>query len=226
MDGKLGRKGIGYANSADLINWSEQQYIPVMHHELEAQNCWAPELFYDDVEERYMIYWSTTIPGRFPETDSSGDKGRNHRIYYTTTKDFEKFASTQLLYDPGFNVIDATIQKINEEYVMFVKDETKYPKSEKNIKIAKSASLTGDYSAASGPITPNYWVEGPTVTNTENGWIVYFDKYRKGAMGAVISKDLEHWTDVSDRIHFPAGTRHGTVLKVSKSIVRKLQQRY
>jgi len=221
-----GEKGIGYANSADLINWSEQQYIPVMHHELEAQNCWAPELFYDDVEERYMIYWSTTIPGRFPETDSSGDKGRNHRIYYTTTKDFEKFASTQLLYDPGFNVIDATIQKINEEYVMFVKDETKYPKPEKNIKIAKSASLTGDYSAASGPITPNYWVEGPTVTNTENGWIMYFDKYRKGAMGAVISTDLEHWTDVSNRIHFPAGTRHGTVLKVSKSIVRKLQQRY
>jgi len=26
-------KGVGYANSADLINWSHQKYIPVMEHE-------------------------------------------------------------------------------------------------------------------------------------------------------------------------------------------------
>ena len=34
-------KGIGYANSTDLINWSEQKYIPVMRHEPDARNCWA-----------------------------------------------------------------------------------------------------------------------------------------------------------------------------------------
>ncbi|MEA3462682.1 MAG: glycosyl hydrolase, partial [Bacteroidota bacterium] len=28
-----GEKGIGYARSADLMNWSEQQYLPVMEHE-------------------------------------------------------------------------------------------------------------------------------------------------------------------------------------------------
>ena len=40
-------KGIGYANSTALIHWSEQKYLPVMKHETEARNCWAPELFYD-----------------------------------------------------------------------------------------------------------------------------------------------------------------------------------
>ncbi|KAA6342531.1 beta-galactosidase [termite gut metagenome] len=30
---------IGYASSKDLIHWSEQQAIPVMIHEPEAQNC-------------------------------------------------------------------------------------------------------------------------------------------------------------------------------------------
>src|SRR5690606_1638553 len=37
-------KGIGYAYSHDLINWSTQQYLPVMEHESGARNCWAPEL--------------------------------------------------------------------------------------------------------------------------------------------------------------------------------------
>ena len=40
---------IGYASSRNLIHWSEQQAIPVMMHEPEAHNCWAPELFYDEI---------------------------------------------------------------------------------------------------------------------------------------------------------------------------------
>ena len=74
-----------------------------------------------------MIYWATTIPGRFPETDTTGDDGYNHRMYYTTTQDFVHFSDTKLLYDQGFNVIDATIQQIDGQYVMFLKNEVKYP---------------------------------------------------------------------------------------------------
>jgi beta-galactosidase len=36
---------IGYASSRDLIHWSEQRAIPVMKHEPQALNAWAPELF-------------------------------------------------------------------------------------------------------------------------------------------------------------------------------------
>jgi sucrose-6-phosphate hydrolase SacC (GH32 family) len=57
--------GIGYASSADLIHWSEQQFIPVMKTEPTARNCWAPEIFYVAGNRMYMIYWATTIPGRF-----------------------------------------------------------------------------------------------------------------------------------------------------------------
>src|SRR5690606_30922976 len=34
-------KGIGYASSDDLINWSKQEFIPVMEHEDKDRNCWA-----------------------------------------------------------------------------------------------------------------------------------------------------------------------------------------
>ncbi len=214
-------KGIGYANSDDLINWSEQQYIPVMEHEPLARNCWAPELFYDEDSEQYLIYWATTIPGRFPETDSTGDNGYNHRMYYTSTRDFVEFSETKLLYDKGFNVIDATIQKVDDTYYMFLKNEIRYPEPEKNIRIATSTNLLGPYSEASEPMTDN-WVEGPTAVETDMGWIVYFDRYRDHEMGAVLSKDLKDWADISDQIDFPEGTRHGTVFKVNRNILEGL----
>ncbi len=214
-------KGIGYASSPDLINWSEQQYIPVMEHEKDARNCWAPELFYDEVNGDYMIYWATTIPGRFPATDSLGDKGLNHRIYYVTTKNFKNFSKTKLLFDPGFNSIDATIKKVDETYIMFVKNETLKPIPEKNIRIVRSKYLTHGWGTASDPITPS-WTEGPTAIQLNGKWIVYFDLYRNHRMGAVISDNLEHWTNITDSIHFPEGTRHGTVFKTSSDILEKL----
>ena len=214
-------RGIGYANSTDLINWSEQKYIPVMHHEADARNCWAPELFYDSKSKQYLICWATTIPGRFPDTDSLGDDGYNHRMYFTTTKDFVDFSETKLFYDKGFNVIDATLIKKNEKYIMFLKDETLKPKPEKNIKIAESHHLFDNWSEASESITKN-WVEGPTVMKINDEWIVYFDMYTNHRMGAVSSSDLIHWTDISDKINFPDGTRHGTVFKVKESVLNNI----
>ena len=173
-----GENGIGYASSSDLINWSEQQFIPVMEHEPEARNCWAPEIAYDKTTKQYMIYWSTTIPGRFPETEKSGDNGYNHRMYYTTTKGFEDFSPSKLLYDKGFNVIDGTIIKNDYEYVMVLKDETRHP-VEKNLRVTTSNSFTGPYSSPSEPFTDTkeYWAEGPSIVKHNDKWIVYFDKY-------------------------------------------------
>jgi beta-xylosidase len=73
-------RGIGLAHSKDLIHWSEQQFIEVMKHEPTAKNCWAPEIFYDEATETYLIFWATTIPGRFPATENPKDDN-NHRLY-------------------------------------------------------------------------------------------------------------------------------------------------
>lgn len=218
-----GEKGIGYANSEDLVNWSEQQYIPVMEHEPDARNCWAPEIAYDKDSKQYMIYWSTTIPGRFPETDTTGDGGYNHRMYYVTTKDFKKFSETKLFYDQGFNVIDGTVIKERDKYLMIIKDETRYP-PEKNLRLAKGKSFTGPYGKPGPPITGDYWAEGPSIVKHDGQWIVYFDKYRKKSMGAVVTKDWKEWDDISEKLSFPEGTRHGTVLKVPERILQNIKK--
>lgn len=215
-------RGIGYATSDDLIHWSDQRYLPVMEHEPEARNAWAPEVYYDEAKDQYLIFWSSTITGRYPETQSEKENSYNHRMYYVTTKDFEEFSETGLFYEPGFNVIDGTIVKEGGEYVMFIKDETIKP-AEKNIRITRSKHLPGGFGPASPPITGDYWAEGPTAIQIGEQWLVYFDKYIDKQMGAVASKDLLHWEDISDQVRFPAGMRHGTVFKVTAEEFLKLK---
>ncbi|MBS1512585.1 MAG: glycoside hydrolase family 43 protein [Bacteroidetes bacterium] len=215
-------KGIGYASSKDLIHWSDQQFIPVMAKEDSARNCWAPEITFDKRKKRYMIYWATTIAGKYP-VDPKVENGYNHRLYYVTTKDFVHYSKTKLLYDKGFNVIDATIVPNGKQYLMFLKDETRNP-PQKNIRIATSKKLTHGFTVPSSPITGKYWAEGPTTLYHNGTWIVYFDKYTEHKYGAVQSTDLKTWTDISDTISLPKGIRHGSIFKVTEEELQRLLQ--
>jgi hypothetical protein len=224
-----GEQGIGYASSPDLIDWTPQQYLPVMEHEPEARNCWAPELLYDDAAKQFFIYWATTIPGRFPATDGQTrrderKRGYDHRIYYVATKDFRTFSDAKLCYDHGFNVIDAAVVKDGARYVMFLKDETDAPHTpQKNIRVAFSDSAAGPFSPPSEPITDGYWAEGPTPLKVGDRWLVYFDKYTDHKYGVVSSSDLIHWTDESGRLEVPPGMRHGTAFAVPPEVIERLR---
>lgn len=219
---------IGYANSKDLVNWSEQKAIPVMAHEDSVVNCWAPEINYIPQEEQFIIYWSSTITDQFPETANSTDNGsrRNHRIYYTLTSDFVDFTPTELLYEPGFNVIDASIYPLEDgRYAMFIKNETELPEAEKNLRLAYADKITGPYSVAGPPITGDYWAEGPTALQIDGQWHLYFDKYRKDEFGLLVSDDLENWEEQSEQLSMPEGIRHGTAFKVPLSFLEALRNK-
>lgn len=214
-------RGIGYCSSKDLLEWSAQSYLPVMAHEEKARNCWAPEIFYDRSGSQYLIYWSTTIDGEFSETQPYGDDGLNHRIYYVTTKDFKKFSETRLFYDGGFNVIDANIIQNGSSYFLFMKDETLSP-PHKHVRFAQGKNLFA-FNEAGPAITPNhYWAEGPTAVQLDDEWIVYFDKYKINQIGAVRSKNLQHWEDVSHQLDFPLGAQHGYVQRIPRSAILHL----
>jgi beta-galactosidase len=214
---------IGYTSSRDLINWSEQKAIPVMAHEPTAKNCWAPEMVYDPLNKNYIIFWATTIPGRHLDVASSeSEKGLNHRMYCTTTSDFKTFSPTKMFFNPSFSVIDATILPRANSYYMFLKNENPNP-AEKNIRLTQSAFATGPYPIeVSAPITGKYWAEGPTALVVGDYVYVYFDKYMEHKYGAVRSKNMKDWEDVSDKITFPDGVRHGTALKVSNEIFKNI----
>jgi hypothetical protein len=215
--GWKGDKGFGYASSKDLLHWTEQRTINVMEHEPSTVNVWAPELYYDSETKQYIIIWASTIPHRFPK--GVEDEDNNHRLYYTTTKDFQTFTPARLFLDPGFSVIDAVVVKpAAGKYTLVLKDNTR---PERDIKVAFGPHATGLYTNVSRAFTPNF-TEGPTVAKVNNEWLIYFDAYRDKYYGAVKTKDFKTFTNISDQVYLPVGHKHGTILKVPESVLDHL----
>jgi hypothetical protein len=215
---------IGVAHSRDLIHWSEQARVPVMEHEPEALNTWAPDLFYDGATGEFVITWASSIPGRFPATDTLAQKtsrGRaDHRLYYVTTKDFRTYSHAALLYDGGFAAIDGTMTKRGDTYYLVMKDETFYPPV-RNLRIASSKHATGPY----GPASPSFTAhdtEGPSVLHSGDWWYVYYDEYTRGHYGAVRTKDFEHFEPFTDSLKAPRGMRHGSAFLAPESVLKGL----
>ena len=221
-----GDRGFGYACSKDLIHWSEQRFIEVMK-DTSTVNVWAPELFWDDVKRQAVIIWASCIPGKYP--DGQEDHKNNHRLYYTTTKDFKTFAPTKLMIEPGFSCIDATlVKRNNKDYVMVLKDNTR---PERDIKVAYAKSPYGPWSKASEPFTGKM-MEGPTTVKVprktkdgkaeEVGWLIYYDRYELKDFGAHFTKDFVTFEDVSNKVSVPKLHKHGTIFEADEAILNGL----
>jgi hypothetical protein len=213
---------IGYAFSDDLRHWSEQRAISVMPGEPGLQNCWAPEAFYEERSGEFVVVWASTIRGRFTETLGTGSDDNNHRLYAFRTRDFQTIGPAKLFYDPGFQVIDASIFRAGSRYAMAVKNETLTPPA-KYIFLTFANSLDGPWTKPGDRISGEDWAEGPSPVRIGEWWYVYFDKYRKRTYGAVRSKDLANWEDISGRLVFPEGARHGTAFHAPRRIVDRLK---
>lgn len=214
-------RAIGYASSTDLAHWSAQHELPVMMHEPQARNCWAPELFLDQERGLFYLYWSSTVTGSCPDSTAS-EEGYNHRLFFTATHDFRMLTPSALFYDPGFNCIDGTLVRVSaDRLALFFKDERLTP-PQKNIRVAFGSAPDGIFGPASEPITGDCWAEGPTVIRIGGRWHLYYDCYQEGRYGAAVSDDLEHWEDRSDRVSFPPGARHGTVFRAPRPVLRAL----
>ena len=205
-------KGIGVAHSKDLIEWSPQQFVPVMEHVAGAQNCWAPEIFFDADNDRFLIFWSTTMV-RKPDA--------SHRIFYVETRDFKTYSPAKKLYDEGFSVIDAFIVKSGPgRFTMVMKAERELPKPTKHLRVAEATRADGPYSPASPAISVD-WVEGPSLLKRDGRWIVYYDEYTRKKYGALQSDDLKIFHPVQG-LEFPPGVRHGTAFEVPADIAARL----
>jgi len=212
-----GDNGFGYASSKDLIHWSEEQKVPVMAKEPETVNVWAPEVFYDDVKKEFVVVWASCVPHRFEK--GIEDENNNHRLYYITTKDFKTISETQLFYDPGFSVIDATIVKRgDQDYVLVMKDNTR---AMRNLKVAFAKSPTGPYTPASVPFTESF-VEGPTTAKVGDDYYIYFDVYERKIFGAMKTRDFIHFQNKTDELKMPVGHKHGTIVKIPYSDLKRL----
>lgn len=209
-------QGFGYADSTDLIHWSEQKFIPVMTNEPATVNVWAPEVFYDSGQ--FYIYWASTIPGRFP--NHLEPTNNNQRLYFTVTRDFKTFAPTKLFFDPDYSVIDPFVLKDGDRYVLVHKDNSRPMLC---VRAAFGDSPAGPWHDSTLPFTYKY-CEGPCALKIGDAWLIYFDAYRKKIYGAVSTRDFKTFTDITDQVVFPPGHKHGTAIRVPRAILDNLLQ--
>ena len=215
--GWKGDRGFGYASSKDLINWSEQQFVPVLQKEETVINVWAPELFYDDVKKEYVIIWASTIPHRYAKGVEAEDN--NHRMYSVTTKDFKTFSEAKLFLEPGYSVIDAVIvKKAKEDYVLVLKDNTR---PMRNLKVAFSKDALGPYTGISEPFS-GLLTEGPSVLKIGKNWLIYYDAYGEKRYAAIRTSDFKTFKDVSAETVIPTGHKHGTIVEVDRKVIKGL----
>jgi hypothetical protein len=213
-----GDRSFGYARSRDLVHWEDQRFIPVMEHEPETVNVWAPELFYDAPRNRFIIVWASTIPGRFP--DYLEPRTNNHRLYYTITRDFRQFAPTKLFWDPGYSVIDAQIVFTDPGYVLVHKDNTR---PERRLRVAFGSSPLGPWRDIWPPITEPF-TEGPSALKVGDEWIIYYEAYRDGEYRALKSRDFRIFRNATREMTFPPGLKHGTAFRATRADLERLLQ--
>ena len=109
--------------SNDLIHWDKEMKIDLesegnlaalgLSNADEMKAAWAPQVIYDPVTGCYMAYYSVGFPDR-------------HRIYYQLLdEELNVLTEPRLLFDPGYDVIDADIvwNDIDQRYVMIYKWE-------------------------------------------------------------------------------------------------------
>jgi hypothetical protein len=200
LDTIMGYSQITVANGKDFKNfqnWDQldaqgSRQVPIADKIPNASCTWAPEIFWDDIQNKYMIYWSTEI----------GNQGK--RGYYILTSDFKTFTNPEKFFDPGFAEIDGDMLKVsNNLYYFFFKDERAdsqkvYYVTATNPQGKDAQGVVGKgWSAVSAkPITALQGCEGPTSIKIGNEYRVYFDPYSaRQNYRMVKSTDLITWQD-------------------------------
>lgn len=200
-------KTIGYANSKDLVHWSEPVALSLMENEPRTKLCWAPEMRWDAAKQHFLVYWTSSLKGESPEY---------WRTYATTTKDFKTFTPTKLFFDPGHSQIDASILPADGKFYLF------YKHSWQGNRYAVADKLDGPYTNPAPLFTNDEW-EGAWPLRTEGGYFAYIDRFKsRERMGLWFSPDLVSWTNISAQTSFPRGTLHCSVLKVKRSAIEEV----
>ncbi len=153
-----GSQSIMIWESTDLVNWSKQRMCNVS---VDTAGCtWAPEAYYDEENEQYMVFWASSV---------SDDGYAQFRIYYATTKDFITFSEPELWIDESWSTIDTTVIKVGDYYYRYTKNESTTTNTNgtptKRIYCERSKSLLGEWELVNNNsmIITGTQIEGPTI---------------------------------------------------------------
>ncbi|MFS0726589.1 S-layer homology domain-containing protein [Paenibacillus sp. 1P07SE] len=227
---------LGYAESTDLIHWTNYKMLDVMKAYKDRGevvfNSWAPEWSYDPVNEEYVIYWSSTV-GNY----ASGD----NKHYYMTTKDWQTFSDADVFFAPDHKTIDASMYSLdadeviegqtvreklgipdeqvipgNQVWMMFYKDETHENQGGMRNRQTWSAEGIVNPESYEQPgrisdyVTPSR-TEGASIFKVGERWHMLYDYWWAGKFGLKTTTDLTDpsaWSEEHMDLRIPFRARH------------------
>ena len=213
---------IVHATSADLLEWTGFEVIPVMSEIAGAKNAWAPEFFLDR-DGTINIIWSSSVG---PEPDAGVDwlaSEQYHSIWSCKTPDFRSYTKSTIYLDPGFSLIDATVFKRPDSSGFLVaKDESgtnETPQVRKDLLIW-ALSPDGRPEATGVRFGSPSFVEGPTVFESDGRLVMLFDPFLEDGYQAMTSVDGWDWAPA--RLELPRDARHGSVTVINDAEAARL----
>lgn len=227
--------GLHTWGSNDLITWNELANPQFATNKGGGSKtitnmCWAPEAIWDPVAGKYMVYFATN------EADSAANESA--KIYYSYTTDFRTFSEKQVLFDPGYGVIDADITPYKNGYVMMYKKEASSGTGAKKVwytfKTGKSPSNSdGEYDAANAKVfesVTNTQAEGPQVfpISGTSSYGVLVDYFSDGGFGFSYTSDFESYSKISaDNCSINhLNPSHGCIIPISDMEYYNLSQAF
>ncbi len=217
-----GSKRLCVWRTDDLVNFSEQEFIYFGRDDFGC--LWAPEVFFDEENEEYLIHWGSTI---------KEDNFTHMSIYCSTTKDFKSFTEPKLYFTKKNEILDSHITKVGDTYHLFYKNSSDPPMNMH----ATSKNLYGpfehdeafeEYMHKEIPNPGSY--EGPTTYTLPDGrWCLMLDffgceKEKMGYVPFVSAKPGDaDFTRATEGFSFPYGFKHGKVIEITDEEYERLK---
>lgn len=210
--------------SEDLITFSEQELIHFGRHDFGC--LWAPEVFFDEINDEYLIHWGSTVQ----ENDFS-----HMSIYSCTTKDFRSFSTPKLFFTKENEILDSHLVKLNDVYHLFYKNSSS---PSMNLH-AVSNALYGpyfnderfqDYMATLDQ--PGAYEAPTTLILPDGNWCLFLDFFgcEKEKMGYVpfLSSSIKDaaFQKANSLFTFPYGFKHGHAIEISQQEYELLCRAY
>ena len=210
--------------SDDLLSFDDGHRLLVSYPDdalgMTGEKAWAPEVLYDNENYDYLIYYA----------DHREDRGPVYVIHSDLS--FEDFTYPQILFDPGYPVIDSTIFPMNGKYWMLYKDErtaaqTVYPAVTDDLKYGFRKAYDWKYLHLKRPL------EGPIVFKDIHADIfhVFLDSYAEHTFYAGTFTTLDYsseidWSDTAELVLPEADVRHGSVIPVTEKEYQRILESY
>ncbi len=208
----------------DFITFSEQKRIYFGRDDFGC--LWAPEIFYDEINDEYLIHWGSTV---------AEDNFTHMSIFCSTTKDFESFSQPKLFFTKDNEILDTHLVKFDGIYHLFYKN-AEHPSMNMH---ATSENLYGPYEhdeafesyMASLGNAGSY--EAPTTLVLPDGrWCLMIDffgceKEKMGYVPFVSSKPGDsNFKRADESFSFPYGFKHGGIIEITDEEYDRIEKHY